>query len=93
MAKVVRKKDPIPESFNTLEEAAEFWETHDTADYKAYLKEVKDIEIDIKTITREVQFEPEVALEVARLAKAKGLSFSVLVNSWVKEKLEFLHAS
>ena len=83
----ISKKEPIPETFNTLEEAAEFWDTHDTADYEEYLKEVKDVEINIKTITREVQFEPEVALQVARLAKVKGTSFSVLVNSWIKEKL------
>jgi len=85
----VKKKEPIPETFNTIEEAVEFWDTSDTTDYEEYLKVVKDVEIDIKTITREVQFEPEVALQVARLAKAKGISFSVLVNSWIKEKLDF----
>jgi len=25
--------DPIPEEFASYEEAAEFWDTHDTADY------------------------------------------------------------
>jgi hypothetical protein len=25
--------DPIPEEFSSLEQAAEFWDTHDTTDY------------------------------------------------------------
>lgn len=37
-AKIVR--DPLPEHFNSLEEAAEFWDTHDSADYEEYFKEV-----------------------------------------------------
>ena len=81
------KVDPIPEHFTSIEEAVEFWDTHDTADYEAYLKEVPDANPNIKTITREVKFEPEVALKVAKLAKAKGVSFSELINFWVKEKL------
>jgi len=28
-----RQIDPIPEEFATYEEAAEFWDTHDTTDY------------------------------------------------------------
>jgi hypothetical protein len=28
-----KKTDPIPEKFNSYEEAAEFWDTHDTAEY------------------------------------------------------------
>lgn len=79
--------DPIPEHFASIEEAVEFWDTHDTADYEAYLKEVQPVNLNLKTITREVKFEPEVALKVAKLAKAKGVSFSDLINFWVKEKL------
>ncbi len=81
------KVDPIPESFTSIEEAVEFWDAHDIADYEAYLKEVQDVNLNLKTITREVKFEPEVALKVARLAKAKGVSFSELINFWMKEKL------
>lgn len=31
-------RDPLPEHFNSLEEAAEFWDTHDSADYDEYFK-------------------------------------------------------
>ncbi|MBM3236260.1 hypothetical protein FJZ31_08175 [Candidatus Poribacteria bacterium] len=84
----VKKIDPIPETFDSIEEAAEFWDSHDTVDYEEYLKEVKDLNFNIKTITREVKLEPDIALKISRFAKAKGISFSSLVNLWMKEKLE-----
>jgi len=28
-----KKTDPVPEHFGTYDEAAEFWQTHDTTDY------------------------------------------------------------
>jgi hypothetical protein len=34
------KRDPIPENFASIEEAAEFWETHSLADYWDVTKEV-----------------------------------------------------
>ncbi len=37
----VNKKDPIPESFNTAEEAGEFWDTHSAADYWDEMEEVE----------------------------------------------------
>ncbi|MBI1924699.1 hypothetical protein HYR99_10650 [Candidatus Poribacteria bacterium] len=81
------KVDPIPEYFTSIEEAVKFWDAHDTADYEAYLKEVQDVNLNLKTITREVKFEPEIALKVSRLAKAKRVSFADVINFWVKEKL------
>ena len=85
---VAKNIDPIPKTFDSIEEAAEFWDTHDTADYEESLREVKDVKINIKTITREIKFEPDVALKISRFAKAEGISFSFLVNLWMKEKLE-----
>ncbi len=34
------ERDPLPESFATLAEAAEFWETHSSADYEDMMEEV-----------------------------------------------------
>ena len=28
-----KRRDPLPDHFNSLEEAGEFWDTHDTTDY------------------------------------------------------------
>ena len=39
--------DELPKTFNSLEEAAEFWDTHDSADYDEYFTDA-ECEFDIK---------------------------------------------
>lgn len=34
--------DPLPESFETEEQAGAFWDTHSTMDYQEYLEPSKD---------------------------------------------------
>jgi hypothetical protein len=43
---VENKRDPLPEHFNTLEEAGEFWDTHSAADYWDEMEEVEPKEKD-----------------------------------------------
>ena len=40
MKKAKKTIDPLPEHFASLEEAAEFWDKHDSADYEEYMREV-----------------------------------------------------
>ncbi len=42
-----RDRDPIPEHFNSVEEAGEFWDTHSAADYQDEMETVK-MEFDIQ---------------------------------------------
>jgi hypothetical protein len=44
MIKRNKDVDPLPEEFASIEEAAEFWDTHDLTDYEEYLEPV-DAEI------------------------------------------------
>ncbi len=42
-----RGREEIPESFDSLEEAGEFWDTHSAADYKDLLHEAHfNVQID-----------------------------------------------
>lgn len=41
MLRSKRVIDPIPDEFETLEEAAEFWDTHDTTDYLEFFEPVE----------------------------------------------------
>lgn len=36
-----KKTDPIPDEFGSYEEAAEFWDSHDTTDYLEHLTPVE----------------------------------------------------
>jgi hypothetical protein len=78
-SKQKKKRDPLPESFDSLAEAAEFWDTHDSADYEDIMKDV-DFEVDIN---RHIYFVPvaESVFEIVReKARSQGVSTETMVN-------------
>lgn len=86
MQKGKRKKEPIPEEFRSIEEASNFWDTHDIADYWDETKEVK-FEVEVPKESCYVALEKEIAREVLEVAKEKHVSVETLINLWLKEKL------
>ena len=42
-----KKLEKIPEEFKTYEEAADFWDTHDSTDYLDNLEEI-EMEVDVQ---------------------------------------------
>jgi hypothetical protein len=48
--------DPIPDEFNSYEEAAEFWDTHDTTDYPEAFETV-EVETEFRRRRYEVKIE------------------------------------
>jgi hypothetical protein len=51
-------REPIPEHFATIEEAAVFWDTHDLADYWDLTEEV-DFDVDLKHRRYLVSLDPD----------------------------------
>ena len=87
MAKSSKKKrDPLPEEFNSLEEAGEFWDTHSSADYEDYMKEVH-FDVDLKGRTHDVRIADDLRREVRKIANQKGVATETLVNLWLQEKI------
>jgi glycosyltransferase involved in cell wall biosynthesis len=67
----MKHHDLLPEHFDSLEEAAEFWDTHDSADYEEYMQDVEcDVEIKMKsydekeTLTKSRAYEDDGAGDV-----------------------------
>jgi len=36
-----KTKEPIPQHFNSIEEASDFWDTHDAGEYEEYSMQFK----------------------------------------------------
>ncbi|MGQ9627083.1 MAG: CopG family antitoxin [Anaerolineae bacterium] len=70
----------------TLEEIAEFWDTHSLADYWDQTREV-EFELRAKR-RRRVTLDPDVYAQVAAQAHARGLLPETLVNLWLAERLQ-----
>jgi len=70
----------------TIEEIAEFWDTHSLADYWDQTHEV-EFEVRVQR-RRRVTLDPEVFLKVEAQARKRGLLPETLVNLWLVERLQ-----
>ena len=81
----MRKKkpiEPIPEEFTSYEEAAEFWDTHDTTDYLDIFRT-----IEAKTKLRSRHYEIEVEADVVRALQIKARQRKVTVGRLASDLL------
>jgi hypothetical protein len=83
-----RGKSRIP-TFATIEEEAEFWDTHDTAEFEDEFEVVEDI-IFVRAQPKKsltVQLGVDELESLKREAREKGVSASPLVRVWIVEHL------
>ena len=73
-------------SFETYEEAAEWFDTHDMADCEALMRPV-DFEFDLRKNRDWVELESDIARNVRELAKRQNIPTRKLVNQLVREGL------
>lgn len=84
-----KKKNIIPK-FKSLEEEANFWDTHSFADYWDELKNVKVV-VDLekpRTDTLIVRLQKSFKKQLEKLARSKGLNVSTMVRMWLLEKYQ-----
>lgn len=79
-----RQVDPLPDEFASIEEAAEFWDTHDTVDYEQFTRDVH-FDVNLKQRTHLVGIDGAIYDEVRALAKKKRIPADKLVNRWIKK--------
>jgi hypothetical protein len=84
-----RKKkavDPIPEEFSSYEEAAEFWDSHSTADYPEAFETV-EVEVELKSRQYEVEIDEDVIAVLREQAKKQGVTLKRLVSDLLRKQL------
>jgi hypothetical protein len=71
---MTRKKhvDPIPEEFASYEEAAEFWDTHDTTDYPDVFRTV-EVESEFQSRYYEIEIAEDVVTVLRKRAQQLGV--------------------
>jgi hypothetical protein len=81
-------KNPLPETFDTFEEMAEFWDTHDITDYEEYLTPV---EVSVATHPRHkyvITLSDTLDAALRKIQQKEGVPLNTLINLWVQEKLQ-----
>ena len=81
-----KAKEPLPE-FQNRQEMAEFWDTHDFADYMDEFRPVKVRFAKRLSDGITIRFDPETLAELRTQAKQKGIGPTTLVRMWVIEHL------
>jgi hypothetical protein len=76
-------------NFKTYEDAGEWFDTHDMADYEDYLKPA-EFDFDLRKNRNWFELDQKIGKTVRRLAKKQNISSRSLVNKLLKEKLETL---
>jgi hypothetical protein len=80
---------PIP-PFKTLDEEADFWDTHDTSLLgKVPLMKLPLIELEKEDVMT-VRLQKSIKERLSRFARAKGINASTLARMWIIEKLNTL---
>lgn len=77
--------DPIPAEFASYEEAANFWDAHDTTDYSDIF-EVVPVQADLKRRHFEVEVDEDLIRVLAPRAHERGIAVGRLVNEMLREK-------
>lgn len=85
--KIVKKGTIKPmKPFKTLEEEANFWDTHDAVD--VFGKDIKaGFHRAAKTDTLTIRFEPDDVKQLSEKAAYLGIGPTTLARMWIKEKL------
>ena len=79
------KNQQLPQT-DSIQELAQFWDTHDVTDFENDLEEVTEQVFAPRTAIR-LNLESAEAEAVRRLAEAKGIADAELIRGWVREKI------
>lgn len=78
--------DPIPEEFASYEEAAEFWDTHDTTNYPESFETIS-VQAELKSRRFEVEIDADLMPVLSKQAQRRGVKVSNLVSDLLREKI------
>ncbi len=76
-------------NFKTYEEAADWFDTHDLADYVDLMQSV-DFSFDLRKNRDWVELEKDIAKNLRELAKKQRIPTRILVNELLREGMETL---
>ncbi|MDJ0846702.1 CopG family antitoxin [Crocosphaera sp.] len=71
---------------DSIEELANFWDTHDLTEFEDQLEEVKDSIFERETLIS-IDLQPQEIKKVKAIAKAQGIDYHELIKQWVVEKV------
>ena len=81
-----RRIDPLPEKFSNYEEAAEFWDAHDTTDYVDVFQPVT-VQAEFRKRHYEVEIDKDVLFALRERARRTGVPVSRLASDMLRRQI------
>ncbi len=76
----------IPDT-DSIQELAQFWDTHDLTDFEDQLEEVTEPVFERETVV-EIHLQPQEVEAVKKIAQSKGISYADLIREWILERVQ-----
>ncbi len=75
--------------FKTLQEEANFWDTHDSTDFLDETEAVNVTFVDARPAMKQIslRLDPSVIDQLKSLATSKGIGYQTMIRMWVMERL------
>ena len=70
----------------SIEEMAEFWDTHDATDFEDQTQPV-EFEFDLRSRRHYIAIDPDLLARLRDVAEGRGLSAESLANLWLQERV------
>jgi len=85
---VSKKKqiEPIPDEFANADEAAEFWDTHDTTDYPGTFRTVRVV-AELRNRHYEIPLDADVVKTLEARARKAGITLGRLASDLLRRQL------
>jgi hypothetical protein len=81
-----KKVDPIPDEFASYEDAAEFWDKHDTTHYPDRFRTVKVVS-EFRNRHYEIPIDADVAISLQQRARRAGVPSGRLASDLLRKDL------
>lgn len=86
-----KQRDPIPDEFSSREEAAEFWDKHDTTAYPEAFSDV-EVQVQLRGRMHEIDIDEDVMELLRREARKKHMRPGLLASRLLREGLTHTNA-
>lgn len=77
--------EKIPQT-DSIQELAQFWDTHDLTDFEAHLEEVTEPIFDREALVQ-IRLRSQEVEAVKKVARSRGINYTDLIREWVLEKV------
>lgn len=76
----------IPQT-DSIQQLAQFWDTHDLTDFEDKLEEVTEPVFERSTMVK-IPLQPEEMAALKEIAESRGVACADLIRQWVLEKIQ-----